>query len=112
MLKSVSQVFVTEDSLMPWHTQYSFGGDPLHLHSATGITDASVRKLNRQPLSPIAATGGSVLYLWSEVTGNDSIEVALSEGASVILRPEFKAYLYCFECHFGEIAFRLQKLSI
>ena len=112
MLKSVSQVFVTEDSPMPWHTQYSFGGDILHLQSADGIEDASVRRLTRQPFSQIVAIGGSVMYIWSEATGNRSIEVTLSEGASVILRPEFKPYLYCFECHFGEIAFRLQKLLI
>ena len=112
VLKSVTQVFVAENSSMPWHTQYSFGGDILHLQSANGITSASVSKLAHQPFSPIVAIGGSVLYLWPENTEEDSTEVALSEGASVILRPEFKAYLYCFECHSGEITFRLQKLSI
>lgn len=39
MLTQVAQVFVAEDSTMPWHTQYSLGGDPLKICRASGITE-------------------------------------------------------------------------
>lgn len=96
---------------MPWHAQYSFGGDTLYLWSAKGIAK-EVTQLTTKSFNPVAATLYDTLYLWPSMeVGESRVELKLPEGASVVLRPERQPYVLCFECHSGEIALKLRTLQ-